>query len=99
MFKKYVRVRERNQITLPAEFVAELALAPGDFLELASDKPGTATVRPTKLVAMGSEAAAREVAAALDSPAEAELSSEELEKELRRRKATKQVRKVEVVTG
>jgi bifunctional DNA-binding transcriptional regulator/antitoxin component of YhaV-PrlF toxin-antitoxin module len=61
--RKFVRVREKNQITLPAEILANLPVAVGDFLEINLTEQGL-ELKPTRLVTVGTPAAAREHRAA-----------------------------------
>ena len=52
--RKFIRVRERNQITLPATILAGLPIHPGDFLELYRTADGVIHIKPTVLVAVDS---------------------------------------------
>lgn len=61
--RKFVRVREKNQITLPAEILADLPVTVGDFLEVNRTERGL-ELRPTRLVTVGTPAAEREHRAA-----------------------------------
>jgi len=58
--RKFIRVREKNQITLPTDLVSALAIHVGDFLEAARMADGSIQLRPTRLVAVGTPAAERE---------------------------------------
>jgi len=62
--RKYVRVRGRNQITLPADVISALGIRAGDFLEVAQGKDGSIYLRPTVLATVGSPEAARQEALA-----------------------------------
>ncbi len=53
MDKKYVRVRDRHQITLPAELLSGLPIRVGDFIEIARTDNGSLIMRPTRLVTVG----------------------------------------------
>lgn len=55
MITKYVRLRDRNQITLPAEILEGLAVKAGDYLEISRTKDNMIRVRPTELVIMNTE--------------------------------------------
>ncbi len=57
--RKFVRVRERNQITLPAEILEGLPIQVGDFLDVRTAH-GIILLRPTRLVAVNTPAAKRE---------------------------------------
>src|SRR5579864_7621834 len=57
--RKYVRVRERNQITLPNEILAGTPIAVGDFLEVSLTSDGLILMSPTKLITSLNSADAR----------------------------------------
>ena len=57
--RKFIRVRDRNQITLPAEVLEGLPIAVGDFLEVTRTERGL-ELKPTRLVTVGTPAAERE---------------------------------------
>lgn len=59
-FRKFIRIRERNQITLPAEILSGMAVHPGDFLEIGRTDDGSIYLKPTILVTVGSPEAAHE---------------------------------------
>jgi bifunctional DNA-binding transcriptional regulator/antitoxin component of YhaV-PrlF toxin-antitoxin module len=67
MIRAAFRLRDRNQVTLPAEVVAQLQLQPGDWLELTVSDQGRATLRPARLVTAGTPEAAAIEQASLDS--------------------------------
>ena len=48
--KKVVRVRDKNQITLPSVILAGLPICPGDFVELTRTAHGVLEIRPVTLV-------------------------------------------------
>ncbi|MBZ5705793.1 MAG: AbrB/MazE/SpoVT family DNA-binding domain-containing protein [Acidobacteriia bacterium] len=48
--KKIIRVRDKNQITLPAVAIAGLPIHPGDFIELTRTADGLLEIRPICLV-------------------------------------------------
>jgi len=62
--RKFIRVRDKNQITLPTDLVSALAIQVGDFLEAAQMADGSIQLRPTRLVTVGTPAAEREEALA-----------------------------------
>lgn len=53
MIRKYVRLRGRNQITLPGEVTGRLKLHEGDFLEVVLPDDGAIQMTPARLVKMG----------------------------------------------
>jgi AbrB family looped-hinge helix DNA binding protein len=57
MTKKYVRIRERNQITLPAEIIEGLPISVGDFLEITRTENNSIQLRPTALIIMQTDQA------------------------------------------
>src|SRR5438309_9879991 len=60
MTRKFVRLRERNQITLPAEIISGLPISSGDFLEIGRTTDGLIYMKPAVLVTVGSPEAKRE---------------------------------------
>lgn len=58
--RKFVRVRDRNQITLPAG----LPVRTGDFMEIVLAEDGHISMTPAVLVAVGTREAAEQEAAA-----------------------------------
>jgi len=50
MPSKIVRIRERNQITLPPEILEAVSLRTGDFLEISVTSEGMLTIAPKRLV-------------------------------------------------
>jgi len=60
MIAKYVRLRERNQITLPSEILEGLSVSPGDFLEISRAKDNSIRLRATELVIVNTEMSDRE---------------------------------------
>jgi bifunctional DNA-binding transcriptional regulator/antitoxin component of YhaV-PrlF toxin-antitoxin module len=65
--RKLVRLRERNQITLPSEIISGLAVEAGGFLEITRTSTGLILLKPTALVTVGSpEAELEETRAAED---------------------------------
>lgn len=58
--RKFIRVRERNQITLPSEIISGTPIQVGDFLEVIRTADGLIHLRPTVLVAVNSQEALRE---------------------------------------
>jgi AbrB family looped-hinge helix DNA binding protein len=64
VYKKFIRVRERNQITLPSEIIAGLPIHAGDFLEVSRADDGVIYLKPTVLKTLDSPEALREEALA-----------------------------------
>jgi antitoxin component of MazEF toxin-antitoxin module len=50
MASKIVRIRDRNQVTLPPEVMEAVSLRAGDFLEVSVTSEGTLTLAPKRLV-------------------------------------------------
>jgi len=50
MASKIVRVRGRNQVTLPLEFMQAVSLREGDFLEITLTREGILMLAPKRLV-------------------------------------------------
>ena len=67
---KLVRLRGRNQITLPTEVIDTLSLEEGDYLAAVSGEDGTIRLRPAKLNVAGTPEAERAI-----SRAEADLEA------------------------
>ncbi len=63
--KKLIRLRERNQITLPNDVVERLGLTPGDFLLLVGNEREGYRILPTQLVTLNTAKAAQVESAAL----------------------------------
>lgn len=53
MIRKCIRLRGRNQITLPGEVAGRLRLREGDFLEVVVPDEGPIQMLPARLVKMG----------------------------------------------
>jgi bifunctional DNA-binding transcriptional regulator/antitoxin component of YhaV-PrlF toxin-antitoxin module len=64
--RKFIRVRERNQITLPQEILSGTPINVGDFLEITRTDDGLIHLKPTVLVIAHSPEAQREEAHADD---------------------------------
>ena len=64
--RKFIRVRERNQITLPSEVISGLPIHPGDFLEISQTAAGLILLKPTALVTVGSSEAIHQESLAND---------------------------------
>jgi bifunctional DNA-binding transcriptional regulator/antitoxin component of YhaV-PrlF toxin-antitoxin module len=64
--RKYVRVRERNQITLPNEIISGTPIEIGDFLEVALTENGVIMMAPTRLITSINSADARQQEALAD---------------------------------
>jgi bifunctional DNA-binding transcriptional regulator/antitoxin component of YhaV-PrlF toxin-antitoxin module len=50
LVKKIVRVRDKNQITLPSVVIAGMPIRPGDFVELTRTVTGVLEIRPVSLI-------------------------------------------------
>lgn len=77
---KYIRLREKNQITLPSDLIEGLGVEVGGFFEIKRTDDNSLQLRPTALVIMNSELSKREEELALkDSAMEAAkaISTEE----------------------
>jgi AbrB family looped-hinge helix DNA binding protein len=57
---KVVRIRGRNQVTVPAQIAERLNLREDDLLAVSLDEAGVITLRPTRLVTAGSSEAEQE---------------------------------------
>ena len=64
MAREYARLRERNQVTLPASVVEQMGLNLGDLVEFSSNGKGGVQLHPAKIVKMGSAEARQEENAA-----------------------------------
>jgi AbrB family looped-hinge helix DNA binding protein len=60
LYRKFIQVRERNQITLPAKILEGLAIQAGSFLEIGRTADGSIYLKPTVLVTANSPEALRE---------------------------------------
>ena len=110
MIRKYVRLRERNQITLPAEILEGLPVKVGDFLEISRTEDNKIGVRPTELVIMNTKMEEQEAKLALEPEAMAKAgeitSVEQLqahldavkEKEMLAEKAREMIRDIQRVS-
>ena len=58
MASKIVRVRDRNQVTLPLEVMQAVSLRTGDFLEVTVTTEGTLVLAPKRLVTWNTPEAA-----------------------------------------
>ena len=56
LIKKIVRVRDKNQITLPSVVIAGTPIRPGDFVELTRTAHGVLEIRPVSLVPLANTA-------------------------------------------
>jgi AbrB family looped-hinge helix DNA binding protein len=61
-----VRLRDRNQITLPADVISRLRLKAGDWLELTTTENNVLQLRPAQIVTAGTPEAERQEKAALE---------------------------------
>jgi len=50
LYRKFVRVRERNQITLPNEILSAMNISSGDFVEVLRAADGSIQIRPTRII-------------------------------------------------
>lgn len=70
MAREYARLRERNQLTLPASVVEQMGLNLGDIVEFSSNGHGGVQIHPAKIVKLGSTEARQEEKAAKQDIAE-----------------------------
>jgi bifunctional DNA-binding transcriptional regulator/antitoxin component of YhaV-PrlF toxin-antitoxin module len=61
---EYARLRERNQVTLPASVVEQMGLNLGDMVEFSTHGKGGVQLHPAKIVKVGSAEARQEENAA-----------------------------------
>jgi bifunctional DNA-binding transcriptional regulator/antitoxin component of YhaV-PrlF toxin-antitoxin module len=64
MAREYARLRERNQVTLPASVVEQMGLNLGDIVEFSTNGKGGVQLHPAKIVKVGSVEARQEENAA-----------------------------------
>jgi bifunctional DNA-binding transcriptional regulator/antitoxin component of YhaV-PrlF toxin-antitoxin module len=64
MAHEYARLRERNQVTLPASVVEQMGLNLGDIVEFSTNGEGGVQLHPAKIVKVGSAEARQEENAA-----------------------------------
>ena len=64
MAREYARLRERNQVTLPASVVEQMGLGLGDLVEFSTNGKGGVQLHPAKIVKVGSAEARQEETAA-----------------------------------
>ena len=60
MARDYARLRERNQLTLPASVVEQMGLNLGDIVEFSTNGKGGVQLHPAKIVKVGSAEAREE---------------------------------------
>ena len=60
MGREYARLRERNQVTLPASVVEQMGLRLGDIVEFSPNSEGGIQLHPAKIVKVGSAEAQAE---------------------------------------
>ena len=60
MAREYARLRERNQLTLPASVVEQMGLRLGDIVEFSPNGKGGVQLHPAKIVQVGSMEAQHE---------------------------------------
>ena len=66
MAREYARLRERNQVTLPASVVEQMGLSQGDIVEFSPNGHGGVQMHPARIVKVGSPEAKQEEQAAKD---------------------------------
>jgi bifunctional DNA-binding transcriptional regulator/antitoxin component of YhaV-PrlF toxin-antitoxin module len=91
MIRELVRLRNRNQITLPAEIVEKLAIGPGALLELILSPEGDhVELRHAQVVRAGTPGAERELKWAKEDVKEGRFSTfanpQELANDLKRKR-------------
>ena len=64
--RRFIRVRERNQITIPNEIISSTPIAVGDFLEIVLTQDGSIHMMPTKLITSINSPEARQQEALAD---------------------------------
>ena len=64
MAREYARLRERNQVTLPASVVEQMGLNLGDIVEFSTNGKGGVQLHAAKIVKVGSTEARQEESAA-----------------------------------
>ncbi|HKV82151.1 MAG TPA: AbrB/MazE/SpoVT family DNA-binding domain-containing protein [Candidatus Sulfotelmatobacter sp.] len=64
MAREYARLRERNQVTLPASVVEQMGLNLGDIVEFSTNGKGGVQLHPARIVKVGSAEARQEENAA-----------------------------------
>jgi len=60
MAREYARLRERNQLTLPASVIEEMGLRLGDIVEFSRNGKGGVQLHPARIVKAGSAEARHE---------------------------------------
>jgi len=60
MAREYARLRERNQLTLPASVIEQMGLRLGDIVEFSANGKGGVHLHPAKIVKVGSPEARHE---------------------------------------
>jgi bifunctional DNA-binding transcriptional regulator/antitoxin component of YhaV-PrlF toxin-antitoxin module len=82
---KYIRLREKNQITLPSDLIEGLGVKIGGFFELVRTDDNSLQLRPTALVIMNSDLSKREEELALEDSAMEEAKAISNEDDFRKR--------------
>lgn len=72
---RFVRVRERHQVTLPPDVVKRLGVRPGDVLEFSTGESGQVEVRAARILRAGTPEARREEEAAQAEAERGEVST------------------------
>ena len=66
MAREYARLRERNQLTLPASVVEQMGLGLGDMVEFSTNGKGGVQMHPARIMKVGTAEARQEEQAAKD---------------------------------
>jgi len=75
VLRELVRLRDRNQVTLPSAIAAKLSVRPGDLLELILTEKGHVELRHARVVVAGTDEAAREERLAMNDVREGKYST------------------------
>lgn len=98
MTPKIVRVRARNQITLPADILQGTPLQVGDYLKVKRLASGAIELMPIRLVTMGSAEAAQQEKRAIQNVREGKYRTydtvEEFTGAIRKRRRARREKKV-----
>lgn len=98
MTPRIVRIRARNQITLPAEMLQGTPLHVGDYVKVNRLESGAIELMPIRLVTMGSAEAAEQEKQAIRDVGEGQYETydtvEEFSEAVRKRRRAKREKKV-----
>jgi len=98
MTPRIVRIRARNQITLPAEMLQGTPLHVGDYVKINRLESGAIELMPIRLVTMGSTEAADQEKQAIQNVSEGNYKTydtvEEFKGAVRKRRRAKREKKV-----